>query len=253
VNRLRLHLIACRVFERELDLLAGTARTDLQIQYLDMALHERPGEQLRAALQAAVEAVSADRCEAIGLGYGLCNRGLVGLEARSVPLVIPRAHDCLGLLLGSSTRYLAELEAQPGTYFQSSGWIEHLPADRTLRPLAAGSNSVFSANREELIARYGEENAAYLLQELADLTRHYRRLAFISTPVPGVDERESRAREIAARQGWDFERLPGDVGWLRRLVDGEWTEREFLVLPPGRRVGFSHDDRLIVAEPLAGD
>lgn len=248
MSRLRLHLISCRVFERELELLAASARTELRIQYLEMALHEKPGAQLRAALQEAVNAVPRDQFDAVALGYGLCNRGLVGLQAGSVPVAVPRAHDCLGILLGSSARYLAELHQHPGTYFQSAGWIEHLPADRTLRPLAAGTDSVFSANKEELVARYGEENAQFLLEELANFTKHYKRLAFIATPVAGAPGHERKAGDIARQQGWQFDRLPGDLGWLRRLVDGEWNEGEFLVLKPGERIGLRYDGQLIGAE-----
>lgn len=249
MNRLRLRLISCRVFERELEVLATTTKTDLQIHFLDIALHERSGEQLRSALQAAVDAVPSDSCNAIALGYGLCNRGLAGLQARTLPVVLPRAHDCLGLLLGSSARYLAELDAQPGTYFQSSGWIEHLPADRTLRPMATVTGGSLTASKEELAARYGEENARFLLEEFANFTRHYRRLAFISTPVAGVAGRERQAREIADQRGWAFAQLAGDLGWLRRLVDGDWNEREFLVLKPGERVSLRYDAQLIGAEP----
>jgi hypothetical protein len=247
MGRKRLLLVACRVFERELEVLARSAKTDLQIHYIEMALHQQPGAQLRAALQEAVNTVPEAGCDAVALGYGLCNQGLVGLQARGLPVVIPRAHDCLGILLGSTKRYLAELEKQPGTYFQSCGWIEHLPADRTLRPLAAGAG--LSVNKEELVARYGEEAAQFLMAEYAKFTQHYRRLAFIATPVAQMDERERKAAAIAKQQGWTFERLPGDLGWLRRLVDGEWEEREFLVLKPHQRVALSYDDGLITAEP----
>ncbi|MDR3455872.1 MAG: DUF1638 domain-containing protein [Verrucomicrobiae bacterium] len=251
MNRLRLHLISCRVFKRELEVLTAGAKSDLRIQYLEMALHEKPGRILHAALQAAVDAVPAGSCDAIALGYGLCNRGMAGLQARTLPVVVPRAHDCLGILLGSSARYLAELDRQPGTYFQSSGWIEHLPADRTLRPLATNQTGVFPANAEELTARHGEENAKFLLEEIAKFTRFYQRLAFIATPVPGVAEREQKAGEIARQQGWQFEKLPGDLGWLRRLLDGEWPEADFLVLQPGERITLRYDGRLIGAEPAA--
>ncbi len=251
MNRQRLHLISCRVFKRELDLLSPTAKTDLSIQHLEMALHEKPGSHLRDALQTAVDAVSPEQADAVALGYGLCNRGLVGLQARKLPLVIPRAHDCLGILLGSSARYLAEMDREPGTYFQSSGWIEHLPADRTLRPLAAGTDGIFSAKKEALIARYGEENAEFLLEELTKFTRHYKRLAYVSTPVNGGDERANKAAEIAQQQGWRFENLTGDISWLRRMLDGEWSEREFLVLKPGERVVMRYDGLLIGAEPAA--
>lgn len=247
MNRPRLLLIACRVFERELEVLARTAKTELQIHYIEIGLHEQPGALLRAALQEAINSVPEEDFDAVGLGYGLCNRGLVGLTAHGLSVIVPRAHDCLGILLGSSKRYLAELEKEAGTYFQSPGWIEHLPADRTIRPMAAGGE--LSVKKEEFIAKYGEEAAQFLMDEYAKFTQHYKRLAFISTPVAKLEERERKAEEIAKQQGWKFERLPGDIGWLRRLVDGEWDDKEFLVLKPHERVALSYGEGLIAAEP----
>jgi hypothetical protein len=68
--------------------------------------------------------------------------------------------------------------------------------------------------------------------------------------VAGLEQREQKAAEIARQQGWTFERLEGDLGWLRRLVDGEWNDREFLVLKPHHRVMLRYDETLIGAEPL---
>jgi len=249
MSRLRLQLISCRVFERELELLAASAKSELQIQFLEMGLHEKPGDFLRTALQEAVDAIPPGQSDAVLIGYGLCNRGLVGLKARDLPVVIPRAHDCLGILLGSTKRYLGELDKEAGTYFQSAGWIENLPADNTLRPLAAGSQSGISTSKAELVERYGEENAEYLLKELGSLTRLYKRLAYIDTPVADGKKRERKALEIAREQGWHFEKLPGDLGWLQRLMDGEWNEAEFLVVKPGHHVVLRYDEGIIAAEP----
>ena len=74
------------------------------------------------------------------------------------------------------------------------------------------------------------------------------RLAFISTPVANAEARERKAGEIARAQGWRFEKLPGDLGWLRRLVDGDWNEKEFLTLQPGQRVALRYDEQVIGAE-----
>jgi hypothetical protein len=245
MSRLRLHVIACRVFDQELTVLAAGAKTEAQIRYLEIGLHERTAEYLHVALQGAIDSLSTDNFDAVALAYGLCNLGIVGLQARTLPVVVPRAHDCIGMLLGSNQRYLAELESCLGTYFQSPGWLEHLPADRVLRqqnlPVGAG----LKMTKEDLVARYGEENAAYLLGQFAGFTRHYCRLAYISTPVPQAENHERAAAEIAHQQGWTFDRLPGDLGWIRRLLDGEWNDQEFLTLKPGERLGVSYDTQLI--------
>ena len=244
---LRLHVVACPVFQRELELLASDSKCALTFRHLEMGLHEGNGTDLRDALQRAIDAAPADECDAVAIAYGLCNRGIVGLQARSVPVVIPRAHDCIGMLLGNTGSYLEQLEAQPGTYFQSAGWPEHSPLNGEVRKqLAFGPNS--TVTREELAAKYGEDNADYLLEQFKNFTQHYERLAFIATPVPEAAKWEQAARTTAQSQGWKFERLQGDLGWLRRLVNADWNEQEFLVLKPGERVGLRGDTLLIEAE-----
>ena len=54
----------------------------------------------------------------------LCSNGLVGLTARNIPVVVPRAHDCITLFLGSKERYLDYFQSHTGVYFKTSGWIE---------------------------------------------------------------------------------------------------------------------------------
>jgi hypothetical protein len=247
MNRLRLHVVACPVFQRELEMLAAGAKTELTFRHLEMGLHEGSGSDLRDALQRAVDATPDGQCDAIAIAYGLCNRGVVGLQARSVPVIIPRAHDCIGMLLGNTRCYLAQLEAQPGTYFQSAGWLEHSPqSGEPRRQITFGPNS--NVSREQLVEKYGEENADYLLEQFTKFTQHYERLAFISTPVPEAAKWEDAARKIAQTRGWKFERLQGNLDWLRRLLNAEWDEREFLTLKPGERVCLRSDSQLIGAE-----
>jgi hypothetical protein len=246
MDRLRLTVIACSSLRPELEMLAAEAKTAITFRHLEMGLHQRSAVALRDALQSAIDDADGD---AIAIGYGLCNRGIVGLKARRMPVVIPRAHDCVGMLLGSSRGYLAQLEAQPGTYFQSAGWLENAPAKGDVRQpdFTFGPNS--NVTRERLVERYGEEDADYLLGQFDGFTRHYERLAYIATPAPASARWEAAAKEIAADRNWKFERLAGDLGWLRRLLNGEWNEREFLTLRPGERVVSRFDELLIDAEP----
>src|ERR1035441_8994283 len=71
MNRLRLHVIACPVFQRELEMLAAGAKTEVTFRHLEMGLHEDPTENLRSALQGAIDGVAAGQCDAIAIGYGL--------------------------------------------------------------------------------------------------------------------------------------------------------------------------------------
>jgi len=250
MNPLRLLVLACPVFQREIELLAAGAKHSLTLRWLEMSLHERPADALRTALQAAIDSAAPEEFDAVLIAYGLCNRGVIGLTAKALPVIIPRAHDCLGILLGSSACYLAQLEAQPGTYFQSAGWLENSPlnGDVRLQNFTFGPNS--NVTRAALVEKYGEENADFLLEQFADFTQHYQRLAFIETPVPAAKKWECVARDIAAKRQWKFDRLPGDLGWLRRLLDAEWNEKEFLKLCPGERVALRSDAQLIGAEKI---
>ena len=236
-----LAVIACSSLRPELEMLA--AGTAAKLRFLEMGLHQRSAEALRLALQNAID--TEMEAGAIALAYGLCNRGIVGLEARQLPVAVPRAHDCFAMLLGRQ-RYLAELQSRPGTYFQSAGWLDN--TDDVRQPdFTFGPNT--NVTREKLAARYGEDNADYLLEQFAGFTRHYDRLAYVATAAPASVKKEQEAKDIAARRAWTFERLDGDPGLLRRLLGGDWDEREFLVLKPSERLAMAFDETLIRAEP----
>lgn len=241
----RLAVIACPSLKPELTMLAATCGNEVTFRHLDMALHERSAAALHDALQTSVD--ETQDADTVAIAYGLCNRGVVGLTARAAPLVIPRAHDCIGILLGSAKRYRDELAGQPGTYFQSAGWLEHAQPDARQPDFTFGPTT--NVTRERLVDRYGEDNADYLLKEFEGFTKHYERLAYIATPSPDAVRWQGEAERLAEQRGWRFERLEGDTGWLRRLLAGDWTDDEFLVVRAGERVTMTSDERLIATEP----
>ena len=245
MRRLKLRVVACPSLKPELEMLARVCGNQIVFRHPEMALHQRSAPALNAALQAAID--EAGDVDAVAIAYGLCNRGVVGLRARACKLVLPRAHDCIGMLLGSGRRYLDQLSARPGTYFQSAGWLEHAQPDTRQPDFTFGPTS--NVSRERLVERYGEDNADYLLAEFERFTRHYDRLAYITTPVAEAAVWEKKAEALAKARGWAFERLEGDMGWLRRLLDAKWPEEEFLVVQPGERVALASDERLLRAEP----
>jgi hypothetical protein len=174
------------------------------------------------------------------------------LVARDVPLVIPRAHDCITFFLGSKQRYLDYFYANPGVYFKTSGWIERGENLAQLGPESIPQKSGLVQSYEELVAKYGEDNAKFLYEQLGELARNYGRLTYIEMGIEPDDRFERHTRELAASRGWQFERVRGDMRLIRALVDGPWDEENFLVVPPGYRIEPSFDEAIIKAVPTDG-
>jgi hypothetical protein len=108
---------------------------------------------------------------------------------------------------------------------------------------------------EEYVALYGEENAKYIMEtmtqsvETAITDTRDNRIVFVDVPELSHLGFAEKARAEAEAAGKQFVRLPGDMRLIRRLVDGDWDEEEFLVLEPGQTVGGVYDwDRIVKAE-----
>src|SRR5665647_1744626 len=121
---MRLKLIGCEVLYRELCAAVSRSVNQVDIEFLPKGLHDKGSAAMLSRLQETLDRVDAAAYEAVLFGYALCGNGLAGLVARSIPLVIPRAHDCITLFLGSRTRYEEYFRTHSGVYFKTSGWIE---------------------------------------------------------------------------------------------------------------------------------
>lgn len=241
---MRLKLLSCEIFYREFSAAVARSPHTVDAEFLTKGLHDIGSEQMLERLQEAVDRVEAAKYQAILLGYGLCNNGLAGLTARATPLVAPRAHDCITLFLGSKERYLDYFESHPGTYFHTTGWIERGGSD-DLSQLALGQKLGVTQSYAELVAKYGEDNAQYLWETMGNLTRHYGQMTFIQMGVEPDASFERQSREQAQSHGWKFEKVAGDMGLIERLVNGVWDDKEFLVVPPGKRIAARYDGGII--------
>jgi hypothetical protein len=105
---------------------------------------------------------------------------------------------------------------------------------------------------EELVEKYGEDNARYIMETMGDSVPHYSRMTYIRMGLPRDDIDAAKAREDALEKGWVYEELQGSVDWLRRLIEGPWGD-DFLVVPPGASICASYRDDIIrlASEPTA--
>lgn len=245
---MRLKLISCEVLYREICLVASRSRNQVDIQFLPKGLHDLGASCMARQLQEALTQVDQDRYEAVLLGYGLCNNGLVGLTADRIPLVLPRAHDCITLFLGSRERYESYFHRNPGTYFLTSGWIERGNEVGIASQLSIPELTGMTSSYQELVEKYGEDNAAFLYRELCDTTRNYRQMTLIEMGVEPDDRFERKAREEADQRQWNYEKLKGDLRLLTQLVDGPWHSADFLMVPPGQSIRPSYDEQIVTLE-----
>ncbi|AKJ64686.1 DUF1638 domain-containing protein [Kiritimatiella glycovorans] len=249
-ERKRYKLVGCEIFFREL--CAAAARTPhcIDLEFLPKGLHDLETGEMLERVQTAVDRAEPERHDAVLLGYGLCNNGLVGVRAKEVELVLPRAHDCITLFLGSRRRYREYFDAHPGSYYLTSGWLERgHGGGGDLEDLSIQSKLGLNMAYEELVEQYGEDNAQYLWETLGDATPHYELFTYIETGVPDEKRFVEEGRRLAEEKGWSFEHLEGDPNLLERLVCGHWDEEDFLRVPPGHKVRATHDDRIVEAVP----
>ena len=125
-------------------------------------------------------------------------------------------------------------------------------ANRHPKPKSPLQMAPFSMAKdyETLVAKYGEENARYLLEVSQTWLQNYSRGMLIRFDFDQKLRLREKVASICQSQGWTFDELAGDLGLLQHWVDGEWNESDFLIVPPGHAVYLSHQDHIIEARPV---
>ncbi len=236
---MRLKCIGCEALARPIYWCAAQSPHTIDVELLRYGLHNTPAD-LRARLQERINAADATY-DAMVLAYGLCGQASAGLRAQTTRVVIPRAHDCITLFLGSRVRYQHEFENHPGTYWYGQDYLERRDGSGSGLAIGAGSAAESENKYAEYVAQFGKENADYLMQVMGEWQKHYDRAAFIDLGIGDASHAQAEAQATAAQRGWTFERIAGDLVLVRRLLNGDW-QNDFLIVEPGRQIEMSNDD-----------
>lgn len=244
---MRLKCIACDVLARPVYLSAAHSPHIVDVTLERFGLHVTPGK-LRAKLQAHIDSVDEDSVyDAVVLAYGLCGKATDGLNAGSVPLVIPRAHDCITLFLGDRERYNKEFQACPGTYWYVQDFIERSEEEADVLSIGAHTMKGEEALYTDYLEKYGKENADYLMDMMSAWRVHYERAAYIDLGVGEGKDVAEKAQLDAKKNGWRFERMTGDLILIQKLLFGDWPDEDFLVLQPGQRIEMIGGEEVVRA------
>ncbi len=238
---MRLKCLGCEALARLIYLCAAQSPHIVDIELFALGLHNRPNE-LRNKLQERIDATPAEDYDAIILGYGICGKATIGLSSPHLPMVIPRAHDCITLFLGDRLRYKTEFEESPGTYWYTIDYIERKKPGDALGATSASTDS--TAQYNEYVEKFGKDNADYLMEVMGAWESHYERAAFIDMGVGDGTAVAENAEAIAGRRGWLYEKMAGDMVLIRKLILGEW-DGDFLRLEPRQSITMSYDENVV--------
>lgn len=240
---LRVVVVTCAVLELEVGY-HGRGAGLVHVEILPQGLHNEP-DRLRQELQAAVTKVETQFApDAIVVGYGLCSRGIEGVHTHKARLVIPRAHDCITLLIGSKELYAQYVKEHPGTYWYSPGWNKH-----HLPPGRQRYEKLFEKYKEQ----FGEEDARYLMEQEQHWFTTYSRATYVDLTVGATEQDVQYTRDCADWLKWEFDHQKGDPRLLKDLLEGRWNAEEVLVLEPGQTIRMTADERVIEAVPVKGN
>jgi len=236
----KIALLACSVFEQEIALLTRGAEHLVETRWFEMGLHDRP-DNLRSTLQEALEAVDARTdIEAIVLAYGLCGRGTAGLRPLRHKLVIPRAHDCITIFMGSKEAYAEHQHRCPTCYYYTPGWNRNrrVPGPEKLEALKA-----------ELAKKFDADDIEFLLETEREQWAMHDTATYLDLGTDDAESEAAYAKKCADWLGWKFERQRGDPKLLRDLLWGNWDDARFQIIEPGMQLGQSADENILRVEP----
>ena len=228
INIMRFQFIVCKVMQKEAYFCAAHSKNIIDVVLMPQGLHEEPDE-LRSEVQKALDRTRDSQGQAYDaslLGFGLCRNGIVGLSAK-IPIVVPRGHDCITLLLGSKDKFKQYFDTHRGVYWFSPGWIE-----TDTQP----GKERYEHTLKEYIEKYGEETSKYLMETEQNWIRQYNWATYIDWGFANSDEYKKYTKRCAEFLGWNYDELKGDPSLCQRFLDGDWNDSEFLVVKPGQRI-----------------
>jgi len=246
-------VLACKIFQRELSQVVPSCPNALDITFMRQDLHETPS-LLRYALQKEIDQIESGLdlhtnksrfgdLEAILLGYGLCSNALVGLKSSRLPLVIPRAHDCVTLFMGSKEKYADYFEKVKGTFFYTHGWLD--------LGLELGQSDI-ERKRSEYMERFDndEDTVEYLLEMDKEMLKNYHYITYITWPGMPNETGIETAKKLGEDAGLELLQYKGSNRLLADFVNGSWNEDDFLILQPGQTLQPSYDEMVIKTEDV---
>lgn len=240
MKRMKLKLIACEVLTREVGFCVAQSPHTIDIEFTKKNAHDNAA-YLRQILQDKIQEADGQDYDAILLGIGLCGNSTAGIKSGNTKIIIPRAHDCCTIFLGSRHRFKELFENRPSTPFTSAGYMERgssLMHDSSDFAQQAG----LQQSMEDYIAIYGEDSGRYLWETLHQNTENQNKdIVYIEIPELEHLGFADKAMKWAGVNNKNFIKEVGSINLIKKLLSGDWNEAEFLTVNPGETIDPVYD------------
>ena len=204
-------IIACEVMKEEL--LAIKSDKYIEYEFISMGLHLYP-KKLNTELQKIID--SSAGYSKIILAFGLCGGATKNLKATDIPLITPKVHDCLPLLLGSRETFAYFSQEERGTFYLTCGWM-------------ITEKNILSEH-QRICEKYGEKKALSILARMYD---SYKKVLFIHTGCAEEHVSLQQSQQIANLLTLSHHTTQGNSSYLQKLVNGPWESDDFIHILPG--------------------
>lgn len=215
-------IITCHTLKTQIDKVISETGCPYTVLTLELALHNEP-EKLRKVLQETLDRIS--NVDQVLLVMGFCGNAVVGLKPDGFRLVLPKADDCITMLLGSQNKR-TEIQRNMPTLFFSRGWLDCWDQ----------IEKIVLGDYERTLKRYGKEKADKILQ----LTfKHYKRIGLIDTGDFDLEKYFEMAKKYADLLKLKCEVIPGTMSYLEKFITGPWG-KDFIIINSGETVILEH-------------
>ena len=244
---MRFKLIGCKLIQREIASIIARTDNIVDVTLIRQDYHQTP-EILRDILQKEIDEIDANESkytndltlndiDAILIAYGLCSNATAGIRSSKYKLVIPKAHDCSTLLMGSKEAYSKFFAENGGSYVYSRGWMELGINEDEMR---------LERLRTEYMKKFEDEDTVeYLLDMEREMLKNYDTATFLNWPGFTPPEYEDKVKEIAKYHNWKYKKVDGNDSLIADLIEGRWAPDRFVVLEPGQEIAPSYDEEVI--------
>jgi hypothetical protein len=212
-----------------------------------MLAHTEP-ERLKQLIREKIEkgvGESSRIYDAVLLGFGLCGNAVTGLTS-TIPMVIPRTHDCCAIHMGSNERFIEEFGHNLSIRWCSTGYFERTRPKSSGYPLLEQfANYKTSAEYMGYVSQYDEETADYIWETLHP-ERESKESIYIHINGHEYSDSFEQYKSAMEMENINLRVVEGDITLMKSLIDGQWDERRFLTVPPGKKITGVYDMELVM-------